>query len=118
MYRPIECMYSPQNMYRPNFPNGSFPSPFPHDVDIMYIQENELGIRVAVVALVAAALGLVGHSVHAGPCVHDGKFVRLRVGVHDHLDVLLIILVPLARHAHQRLAGPANGRLALGMNPR
>ncbi len=61
---------------------------------------------------------LVSDRVDAGPCVHNVQFVWLCVGVHDHLDVTLVVLAALAGHAHQRLTGPRDSGLTLRVDPR
>jgi len=60
---------------------------------------------------------LVGHGVDAGPGVVDGELGCV-VGLSDHVQVALVVLVPLPRHADQRLAAAHDHRLVLPVDPR
>jgi len=83
-----------------------------HDVDVVDVEEDKLGVGVGVLRLVAAALGQVGEGVDLGPRVVDVDSVGLGVGVHDAGDELLVLSAPLTGHAHQRLRAPRDRRQA------
>lgn len=59
---------------------------------------------------------LVGNGVDAGPCVVDGEFLGV-VGLPDHVQVALVVLVPFPRHAYQRLTAAGDHRLVLPVDP-
>ena len=77
-------------------------------MDVVDVEEVQLGARVDVLALVAAAVDDVHHRVHLGPRVHDEDAVRLRVGVHHRLHVVLVGARPVRGDADQRLRAPEN----------
>lgn len=115
---------------------------FPHDVDILNVQENELCILV-LIALIPSPCGLgtekdtsllplepaayhrslllfrsdlVGHGVDARPSVVDGQLGGI-VRLPDQIQIALIILVSFPRHAYQRLAAAGDHCLILPVNP-
>ena len=73
---------------------------------VMNIQEDELCVSVGILVLVASALGHIGHSIDLWSRIVDVYSVRLRVGVQDEGNHLLILLAALAGHAGQRLGTP------------
>ena len=77
-----------------------------HHVDVVDVEEVEFGARVDVLVLVTAAVGDVHHRIQLGPRVHDEDFVRLRVGVHHRLHVVLVGPGAVRGDAHQRLRTP------------
>lgn len=60
---------------------------------------------------------LVGYSIDARPGIKDEYFVGLCVGVHDRLQVFLILFAPFTAHANHRLAAAGDGGLAFWVNP-
>lgn len=117
---------------------------FPHDVDILNIQENELCILV-LIALIPSPCGLgtekdtsllpvepaayetnrslflfrsdlVSHGVDARPSVIDGQLGGI-VRLPDQIQIALIILVSFPRHPYQRLAAAGDHSLILPVNP-
>ena len=79
---------------------------FPHDVNVVNVEEDKLSVGVGVLGLVAPALGHVGQRVHLGPGIVDVDSVRLGVGIHDTRDNLLVLTAALTSHARQRLRAP------------
>ena len=77
-----------------------------HHMYVMNIQEDELCVSVGILVLVASALGHIGHSIDLWSRIVDVYSVRLRVGVQDEGNHLLVLLAPLAGHAGQRLGTP------------
>ena len=81
---------------------------------VVDVEEVQLGTRVYVFALVAAAVDDVHHGVHLGSCVHDEDAVRLRVGVHHGLHVVLVGAGAVGGDADQRLRAPENDTYLIG----
>ena len=60
---------------------------------------------------------LVSSCVDAGPGVEDEELVGLSVGVHDGLEVLLVLFAALAVDAHHGLAAAGHRGLGLRVDP-
>lgn len=60
---------------------------------------------------------LVGSSVDAGPRVKDEEFMGLSVGVHDGLQVFLILFAALPVDPDHGLTATRHRGLALRMDP-
>lgn len=65
-----------------------------------------------------ASVYLVCNCIDIGPCIIDGQFGDLPVGLPDDIEVPLIILVPLAAHSHQGLTAAHDDSLGLWVHPR
>ena len=60
---------------------------------------------------------LISHSIDRWPGIHNVQFVGLGIGLHDHLNVMLIVLVSFPCHTHHGLRRPCDGGLRVWMNP-
>ena len=90
------------------------PEALAHHVNVVYVEEVQLGTRVYVFALVAAAVDDVHHGVHLRPRVHDEDAVGLRVGVHHGLHVVLVGTRTVRGDADQRLRASAQQYVVIG----